>query len=143
MDDVSTELSRRRTGMSFQRTRMSADRTLMSVLRTSLSLIGFGFTIAQVFEKLKEKDVITHAAAPRNFGIALVVLGIAMLVGGILYHVQFMRGLRDEREAMRAAGLVHAQTTFPVSLTFLTAILLLLIGIAAILSLVFNVGPFQ
>jgi putative membrane protein len=41
-DDVSVELSRRRTGMSFQRTRMSADRTLMSVIRTSLSLIGFG-----------------------------------------------------------------------------------------------------
>ena len=44
-DDVSVELSSRRTGMSFQRTRMSADRTLMSVLRTSLSLISFGFTI--------------------------------------------------------------------------------------------------
>ena len=40
--------------MSFQRTRMSADRTLMSVIRTSLSLIGFGFTIFQVFEKLHE-----------------------------------------------------------------------------------------
>jgi putative membrane protein len=96
-----------------------------------------------VFERLKEKDVIAHAAAPRNFGIALVILGIAMLVGGILYHVQFMRGLRGEREAMRAAGLVHGESTFPLSLTFLTAILLLLIGIAAIMSLVFNVGPFH
>ena len=44
----------RRTGMSFQRTRMSADRTLMSVIRTSLSLICFGFTIFQVFEKLRD-----------------------------------------------------------------------------------------
>ena len=34
-DDISVELSSRRTGMSFQRTRMSADRTLMSVIRTS------------------------------------------------------------------------------------------------------------
>ena len=51
--DVSTELPRRRTGMSFQRARMSADRTLMSVMRTSLSLIGFGFTIFQFFQKLK------------------------------------------------------------------------------------------
>ena len=32
---------------------MSADRTLMSVIRTSLSLISFGFTIFQVFEKLR------------------------------------------------------------------------------------------
>lgn len=49
-DQISVELSSRRTGMSFQRTRMSADRTLMSVIRTSLSLIGFGFTIFQVFQ---------------------------------------------------------------------------------------------
>ena len=41
-EEISVELSSRRTGMSFHRTRMSADRTLMSVLRTSLSLIGFG-----------------------------------------------------------------------------------------------------
>jgi putative membrane protein len=53
-DRVSVELSSRRTGMSFQRTRMSADRTLMSVIRTSLALIGFGFTIFQVFQKAHE-----------------------------------------------------------------------------------------
>ena len=48
------DMSMRRTGMSFQRTRMSAERTLMSVIRTSLSLIGFGFTIFQFFQKLRE-----------------------------------------------------------------------------------------
>ncbi len=32
-DQISVELSSRRTGMSFQRTRMSADPTLMSVIR--------------------------------------------------------------------------------------------------------------
>ncbi len=90
--DTNTELAARRTGMSFQRTRMSADRTLMSVIRTSLSLIGFGFTIAQVFQKLRDQDIITKAAAPRNFGLALVGLGIVMLVIGIIYHVQFMLG---------------------------------------------------
>ena len=94
-----TELSMRRTGMSFQRTRMSAERTLMSVIRTSLSLISFGFTIFQVFEKLRDAGTITHAAAPRNFGVTLVALGIVMLVLGIVYHIQFMLGLRHERDA--------------------------------------------
>jgi putative membrane protein len=89
-DQVSVELSARRTGMSFQRTRMSADRTLMSVVRTSLSLIGFGFTIFQFFEKLRDAGTLTHGAAPRHFGVALVALGILMLIGGIIYHVQFM-----------------------------------------------------
>jgi putative membrane protein len=141
-DLISVELASRRTGMSFQRTRMSADRTLMSVIRTSLSLIGFGFTIFQVFEKLRDQNVITHAAAPRNFGIALVALGILMLIGGIVYHVQFMLGLRAQRKAMTAAGLVHGESIFPPSLTLITAVILLLIGIAAIVSMVFQTGPF-
>ena len=76
---VSVELSSRRTGMSFQRTRMSADRTLMSVIRTSLSLISFGFTIYQFFEHLKESNVVTGAHAARNFGAALVWLGVGMI----------------------------------------------------------------
>ncbi|MGD9922159.1 MAG: YidH family protein [Pseudorhodoplanes sp.] len=128
--------------MSFQRTRMSADRTLMSVIRTSLSLIGFGFTIFQFFEKLKQAGTLAHAAAPRNFGITLVGLGIVMLVGGIIYHLQFMLHLRHQREAMIAEGLVHGESKFPVSLTLLTAVILLLIGVTAITSMLFNVGPF-
>lgn len=141
-DDISVELSQRRTGMSFQRTRMSADRTLMSVIRTSLSLISFGFTIFQVFEKLKDQNVVTHSGAARNFGVALVLLGIIMLIVGIIYHVQFMLGLRQEREAMRQAGLLHAESQFPVSFTLVTAIILLLIGIFAIISMLFQIGPF-
>lgn len=141
-DRISVELSSRRTGMSFQRTRMSADRTLMSVIRTSLSLISFGFTIFQVFEKLRDHAVITHAGAARNFGVTLVALGIVMLIGGIVYHLQFMIHLREQREAMVAEGLVHGESKFPPSLTLITAIILLLIGIFAIVSMVFRVGPF-
>ena len=61
----------------------------MSVIRTSLSLIGFGFTIFQVLREApggEGADAQRHA--PRNFGIALVVLGIVMLVVGIGYHVR-------------------------------------------------------
>jgi putative membrane protein len=139
---ISTELSSRRTGMSFQRTRMSADRTLMSVIRTSLSLIGFGFTISQVFEKLHESEVLKSSAAATDFGVALVLLGIAMLVVGIAYHVSFMVGLRRERAAMKADGLVRAESQFPVSLTLMVALVLLAIGFFAIASMVFHVGPF-
>jgi putative membrane protein len=142
-DRISVELSARRTGMSFQRTRMSADRTLMSVIRTSLSLIGFGFTIFQFFEKLREGNLVTgggHSA--RHFGITLVALGIVMLIGGIGFHVSFMVELRKERGRMRADDLIHGESSFPVSLTLMTAILLLLIGVAAIASMLFHVGPF-
>ena len=141
-EETSTELSSRRTGMSFQRTRMSADRTLMSVIRTSLSLISFGFTIFQVFRKMAEQGLLPGGAAARNFGVSLVALGIGMLVLGITYHVMFMHGLRVERKAMTAAGLIHGESTFPPSMTLITAGVLLLLGSVAIINMVFGVGPF-
>ena len=78
----------------------------------------------------------------RSFGVALVALGIVMLVIGIVYHVQFMLGLRAMRHAMTADGLIHGESRFPPSLTLITALILLVIGVAAIVSMVFNVGPF-
>jgi uncharacterized membrane protein YidH (DUF202 family) len=144
--DLSTErtdMSMRRTGMSFQRTRMSADRTLMSVIRTSLSLISFGFTIFQLFQKMKESDIFSGGAqAARNFGVTLVALGILMLVFGIIYHAQFMYGLRKTRDDMIRDGLIHGESHFPPSFTLITAVVLLAIGIGAIVSMVFHIGPF-
>ena len=141
-DRISVELSSRRTGMSFQRTRLSADRTLMSVIRTSLSLISFGFTIFQIFEKAYQAQIIKSATAARSFGQALILVGTLMLAFGIAYHVQFMAGLRLERAQMKADGLVHGESAFPVSLTLLVALALLAIGLFAIASTVFSIGPF-
>jgi putative membrane protein len=122
---------------------MAADRTLMAGIRTSLALIGFGFTIFQVFQKLYEAKIIHRAQEPRNLGVALVLLGITMLVLGIIYHVRFMLGLRRERHQMKADGLIHAESQFPVSMTLIVAVLLLLVGVLAIVSMLFSVGPFD
>jgi putative membrane protein len=139
---INTELASRRTGMSFQPTRMSADRTLMSVIRTSLSLIGFGFTIAQFFHKLQQGNYLrSDSGTAKNFGFSLVVLGVVMLVIGIWYHVRFMLGLRNRRREMTGAGLIHAQSEYPISLTLIVAVLLLLIGILAVVGMVFDAGP--
>jgi putative membrane protein len=113
------------------------------VIRTSLSLIGFGFTIYQVFQKLYESQVLKNARAPRHFGEALVILGICMLVVGIGYHISFMLGLRHLRTEMKLGGLVHGESHFPPSMTLIVAILLLLIGLFAIWSMAFDVGPFS
>ena len=142
-DEVSVELSSRRTGMSFQRTRMSADRTLMSVIRTSLSLISFGFTIYQFFQHLQDEKVLKSAHAARNFGAALVYLGVAMVLVGILFHLQFMLALRHQRSDMVASGVIHGESRFPVSYTLIVAVLLLFLGLAAIASFTFNIGPFR
>jgi putative membrane protein len=140
-DQISVELSSRRTGMSFQRTRMSADRTLMSVIRTSLSLIGFGFTIFQVFQKLHDAGVLKSSRAPRNFGETLVFLGIGMLLLGIGYHISFMLGLRTERAMLKNSGLIHAESQYPPSLTLIVAALLLAAGVMAIFAMLTGEGP--
>ncbi len=135
------ELAARRTGMAFQRTRMAADRTIMAVMRTALSLIGFGFTIFQFFQRLNESGAISHDRAARRFGLALVVLGIAMLAVGIAFHVSYMNELRRMRVQLKAEGLIRAETQFPVSLSLIVAVLLLLLGVVAMASMAFNVGP--
>ena len=140
---IASELVSRQTGMSVQRTQLSADRTLMSSIRTSLSLMAFGFIIDQLLTRLRAADVVTsgeHAA--RNFGAALVTLGIAVLVLGIVSHSRFMRGLRGLRDELTADGLIHAQSNYPISATLVAAVLLLLVGVAAIVGIVFSVGPF-
>jgi putative membrane protein len=44
---------------------------------------------------------------------------------------------------MREEGLIHGESGFPVSMTLITALILLVIGVAAILSMAFQVGPFE
>jgi len=141
-DRISTELSSRRTGLSFQRTRMSADRTLMSVIRTSLSLISFGFTIYQMFTRAHEAGILESSGAARSFGRALVLLGTFMLGLGIAYHVRFMVELRRQRAELKSVELIHGEGRFPVSLTLITAVALLVIGLFALASTVFRAGPF-
>jgi putative membrane protein len=126
--------------MSFQRTRLSADRTLMSVIRTSLALISFGFTIYTFFRTLAEQMNMPPERG-RNFAISLVVLGVIMLILGIAYHARFMLGLRHTRDDMRREGLIYAQSQYPVSMTLIVAVLLLLLGLLTVAAMVFHVGP--
>lgn len=144
LDLLSAQLSSRRTEMSCHRTRMSADRTLMSIIRTALSLIGFGFTIFQFFRYLRQTAGATQlpVTAARNFGVALVVLGICMLVMGILNHIEFMRKMRDLRQELIDAKIILAAAQFPVSTTLVVAALLLAIGVGALVNMIVRLsGP--
>lgn len=141
---ASNELSSNRTAMSLERTGMSVDRTLMSVERTSLSLIGFGFTIFQFFHTLQNKflDGALHVAAPRRFGLALIAVGILLLTLGIITHIKGVRGLKARRARLIAMNLLHPAQPEHVTPAMLSAILLLGIGVLAIASVTFRIGPF-
>lgn len=136
--DPSTELSSNRTSLSFERTHMSADRTLMSVVRTSLSLIGFGFTIHQVFSKAS--SLIPHAdETGRRLGLGLLILGLVMLVTGIFSHAQFGRELTRRRERLREMGLLRRAIQYRATPTYIVAVVLLGLGLLTLASVAFQV----
>jgi len=145
-DSMQAKLSSRRTALAFQRTRMSSDRTLMAIIRTSLSLIGFGFTIYQFFRYLLETAGATQllrGEAPRKFGMALVLLGVVMLSLGIWKHVAFMLELRAERKIYADQGIIPGGDKFPISITLITATMLWLVGLVAVVSMAMSAGPFH
>lgn len=120
------------TDLAFERSRLASERTLMAWIRTSLSMISFGFSIYKFFQYLGESaSAIGPRQGPLNLGRAMVVLGVLLLVPAIIQHWQFLRRLSE-----------RSHRTFPPSLALITAGLIQLIGIFALLSLFLRLGPF-
>jgi putative membrane protein len=128
---ANTELASSRTSLAFTRTVMAADRTLMATLRTALSLISFGFTIDQAFHQLNKSGVHVSEVPARNFGLGLILLGMAMLVMGLFGHRKFRRQLTERRDRLFSQGLLHTDLPYTATSTFVGSFLVLLLGLAA------------
>ena len=97
---------------SWLRTRLSIERTMMSWVRTAIALIGFGFTIVQFFERMKEMPESSPSAipdAPRYLGLSLIFCGVVALMisiwqyeWGLRYSVE--RRLRRDRGSEQRGG---------------------------------------
>jgi putative membrane protein len=72
----------------------------------------------------------------------MIFLGVLLMTLGIFIHFRFMMAVRVQRDTFIAEGLLPQKEEFPLSLTLVTAILLVLIGVAAGLSVIFRSGPF-
>ena len=148
-DDLGTneKMASMRTSLAVQRTRMAAERTLMATMRTSLSLIGFGFTIFSFFQGISRNSEVVNGVipprAPARFGLALVFIGVLVLLLGTLYHYQYIVQLRRQRAEFIECGYLPGTSSFPLSMSLVTSFLLLLVGLAAILSIMLRVGPFS
>ena len=144
LGDAGTELASNRTALAFERTRIASDRTLMAMIRTSLSLISFGFTIFQfvgrVAEELGSPEVTQQSA--RNFGLALVLLGVGLLIAGLFTHYEFLTNLRVRRGRLHDLKLLRTAPQYRTSLTSVLALLLLLVGLLAVLGMIARTGPF-
>jgi putative membrane protein len=131
-----------RTTLAFQRTRMAADRTLMAILRTSLSMIGFGFTIYSFFSTQMQRKPLGGAVqlSPARFGLALIAIGVLLLALGMINHYRYMQELRGQRRHLTDDQLLAGTDKFPISLVLIIALLLMLLGIFAVISIVTQVG---
>jgi putative membrane protein len=104
----------------------------MAWIRTSLSMISFGFSIYKFFQYLGDSTgTAGRPHGPLNLGRARVVLGILLLIPAILQHWQFLRTLQT-----------RANRKFPRSLALVTSGLIALLGLGALLSMFFHLGPF-
>ena len=124
---------------SWMRTRLSFERTLMSWIRTAVSLIGFGFTIVQVFERFQQAQGAPpppFPEAPHYFGLALILAGVVALVVSTAQYRQGLRYLWSGPFA-ELAGTAEGSTNTPL---IAVTIVLALVGIVAFLTILLRVA---
>jgi len=132
-EDRGTVLAERRTNLAIKRSAIAAERTLMAWIRTAISMIGFGFTIFKFFQYMNEESPVAsirHAETPRNLGMTLVAVGTLALAVAAWQHGAFVKDIGESQ----------AQHVW--SISFVVAIVVVLIGLLAFCSVLLRIGPY-
>ena len=120
--DISTKLA-------YERTFLAHERTLMAWVRTSSSLITFGFSIYKFFQLERgagKEFPTTQVVGPRQFSMILIIIGVVSLVLATIQHRHQMKILKIAYE------------NIPVSTAGIIAGLISVLGLAAILAVIFR-----
>jgi putative membrane protein len=91
------------TRLAIDRTRLAHERTLMAWVRTAVSLISFGFTVYKFFQHLREEGAVAHPQrlfGSREFGLAMIILGLVTLFMAVLQHRRDLQRLRADYGAL-------------------------------------------
>jgi putative membrane protein len=117
------------TKLAVERTRLAYERTLMAWVRTGVSLITFGFTIYKFFEEFQLAERVPVRSAligAREFGIIMISIGLVVVLLATIQHVRIMHKLRAQ------------YVDIPYSLAALVAFLVSVLGIVALVAVVFR-----
>lgn len=106
-----------------ERSRAAAERTLMAWIRTSLSLISFGFGIDRIVSALYavSGDRSNAVSLSRNVGLGFIAIGTLALLFAAF----------DHRQNLRRISQGDFTYSSRVSLSFVVAIALILVGLFA------------
>jgi putative membrane protein len=97
--------------LALERTRIAYERTLMAWVRTGASMITFGFSVYKFFDfELKRTEIEASSIGPREFGIALISIGLVTLVTGRLEHRRDLHLLKNDYPGMPMSGTRIVQT---------------------------------
>lgn len=116
------------TSVAFETVRASNERIMMSWISTATSLIAFGFSIYKFFQiEAPGSPQQNRLVGPREFAFALVSIGLFALLLATIEHSQGVRALAAQYGTRRR-----------ISLAGLVAALISILGIFALLAMVFS-----
>jgi putative membrane protein len=117
------------TELALDRTHLAHERTLMAWVRTAVSLISFGFTIYKFFQYMREQQPgqqVRHLLGPREFAIIMIAIGVVSLLLATLQNWHSRKRLKER----------YHET--PNSLATVIAALISLLGILALIAVIFR-----
>ena len=83
---------------------LANERTYLAYVRTALSFVAFGFVVARFALFTREISIVTHITIPhagisKDFGIAMVLVGVVVGALGAVRYGRTERALREGRSA--------------------------------------------
>jgi putative membrane protein len=117
------------TELALDRTNLAHERTLMAWVRTAVSLISFGFTIYKFFQYMREHqpgEYVRRLFGPREFALIMIAIGVLSLALATLQNWQVRKRLKER----------YHEVSY--SLATVIAVLVSLLGILALLAIIFQ-----